>query len=166
MKKTFYFFILILISSCASNKGVFWCGDHPCIDKKEKEAYFKKTMIVEVKELDKDFKNDDMDLKKIIEEAKKNEKKRILKEKNLKKQAKLKEKKIIKHRKKMENIEKKEEKEILKEISKKEDDSIKIKEEKTVVKENIKIGKFNDIVKKITKKNSTKPFPEINNIPN
>ena len=39
-----------MATSCAPNKKVYWCGDHPCINKKEKEAYFKKTMIVEAKE--------------------------------------------------------------------------------------------------------------------
>ena len=29
------------------------CGDHACANNKEKEAYFKKTMIVEVRNLDK-----------------------------------------------------------------------------------------------------------------
>ena len=30
-----------MIISCSANKGVYWCGDHSCINKKEKEAYFK-----------------------------------------------------------------------------------------------------------------------------
>ena len=51
MKLLFFYHYLFLIISCCSNKGVYWCGDHPCINKKEKEAYFKKTMIVEIKEL-------------------------------------------------------------------------------------------------------------------
>ena len=46
MKKTIYFLSLFFIIACANNKGVYWCGDHPCINNKEKEAYFKKTMIV------------------------------------------------------------------------------------------------------------------------
>ena len=41
-----------MLFSCTSGKTVYWCGDHPCINNKEKEAYFKKTMIVEVKEID------------------------------------------------------------------------------------------------------------------
>ena len=36
------------------NTGVYWCGDHPCINKKEKEAYFKKNMIVEKRNLKKE----------------------------------------------------------------------------------------------------------------
>mgnify|MGYP001446624271 FL=1 len=53
MKVYFFFIIFFFIISCSSNKGVYWCGDHACADKKEKEAYFKKTMIVEVRNLDK-----------------------------------------------------------------------------------------------------------------
>ena len=49
MKNLFFLFILFIIISCSPNRGVYWCGDHPCINKKEKEAYFKKTMIVEKK---------------------------------------------------------------------------------------------------------------------
>ena len=49
--------LLFLVISC-TNKSVYWCGDHPCINKKEKEAYFKKTMIVEKRTLDNEnYKN-------------------------------------------------------------------------------------------------------------
>ena len=54
MKKNFIILIFIFMISCTNNKGVYWCGDHPCINKEEKEAYFKKTMIVEVKNYNKD----------------------------------------------------------------------------------------------------------------
>ena len=50
MKKFFFLFIILLIANCSNTKNVYWCGDHPCINKKEKEAYFKKTMIVEIKD--------------------------------------------------------------------------------------------------------------------
>ena len=53
MKKYIYFTIFIFIISCSNNKGVYWCGDHACANNKEKEAYFKKTMIVEVRDLNK-----------------------------------------------------------------------------------------------------------------
>ena len=42
MKILLIFFLLITIISCANSKKVFWCGDHPCINNKEKETYFKK----------------------------------------------------------------------------------------------------------------------------
>jgi len=51
MKNLFFIFILFMVVACSNNKSVYWCGDHPCINKKEKEAYFKKTMIVEIKDL-------------------------------------------------------------------------------------------------------------------
>ena len=58
MKNLFFLFILFIIISCSPNRGVYWCGDHPCINKKEKEAYFKKTMIVEIKgSKNKNYKN-------------------------------------------------------------------------------------------------------------
>ena len=51
MKNIIFLCFLLVITNCARSNVVYWCGDHPCINKKEKEAYFKKTMIVEVREL-------------------------------------------------------------------------------------------------------------------
>jgi len=51
-------FFLFLLLGCGQNAQVYWCGDHACINKKEKEEYFKKTMIVEVKTLNKNKKKD------------------------------------------------------------------------------------------------------------
>ena len=66
-----------MIFSCSTNKNVYWCGDHPCINKKAKEAYFKKTMITEIKDLkNKNYKNDS-EIYKIMQQAKLSEKKRI-----------------------------------------------------------------------------------------
>ena len=53
MKGYIFLIIFIFTFSCSGNKGVYWCGDHPCLNKVEKEAYFKKTMIVEVKSFNK-----------------------------------------------------------------------------------------------------------------
>ena len=70
MKILFFLFIFLIITSCKTNNGVYWCGDHPCINKKEREAYFKKTMTVEMKNIkDKNYKNNS-GLEKIIEETK------------------------------------------------------------------------------------------------
>ena len=75
MKNLFFIFILFIIVAC-SNKSVYWCGDHPCINKKEKEAYFKKTMIVEIKNLkDKNYKSS-TDYERIIQQAQLDEKKK------------------------------------------------------------------------------------------
>ena len=54
MKLFVYLIIILILSNCSTNRSVYWCGDHACINKKEKEAYFKKTMTVEVKNLKSD----------------------------------------------------------------------------------------------------------------
>ena len=99
MKKLSYLILLFIIASCSNNKSVFWCGDHACINKKEKEAYFKKTMIVEVKELDKKNIKNDSEIEKITQQVIKNEKKRIQDEKELAKQIKLEKKEESRRRK-------------------------------------------------------------------
>ena len=81
---------------CSTQKTVYWCGDHPCINKKEREAYFKKTMIVEIKDLkDKKFKKSG-EIEKIINEAKTKEKVRIKNEKEHAKIKKIEEKSLAK----------------------------------------------------------------------
>tara|TARA_Y100000590_G_scaffold379551_1_gene447242 strand:- start:2397 stop:2999 length:603 start_codon:yes stop_codon:yes gene_type:complete len=200
MKFFFSFLILLLIFGCNNTKQVYWCGDHPCINKKEKEAYFKKTMIVEIKEIKKGNKKKDSEIEKILNQAKIKEKKRIKNEKDLKKRAKLEEKKRIKYEKQLAKQAKLEEKKIIKEQKKlskqakfdekrrikeeeklakriKEDEKkisqnkINIDESKTKVKSNIKnlankSSSFENVVNEIKKRNSLKPYPEINDIPN
>ena len=51
MKYIFLITFSMLILSCSNTQKVYWCGDHPCINKKEKEEYFKNTMTVEIKEI-------------------------------------------------------------------------------------------------------------------
>ena len=92
MKLFFYFTIFLILVSCGTSRGVYWCGDHPCVNKKEKEAYFRKNMVVEVRELKKDFFKKNSEIEKIIKQAKLGEKDRIKEEKDLAKQAKLEEK--------------------------------------------------------------------------
>ena len=123
MKNYFIAAIFVIITtSCSTNKNVYWCGDHPCINNKEKEAYFKKTMIVEIRELKKDTFKKKTDNQKIIEQAAKKEKIRIKKEKDLLNQEKLDEK-----------IKKKREKELLKQA--KLEEKIRIKNEKKMAKQ-------------------------------
>ena len=122
MKNLFYLIIFFVIIGCSTNKVVYWCGDHPCINKKEKEAYFKKTMVVEMKELKKTNINNNSEIEKIIQQAKLDEKQRIKQEKDLVKQAKLEEKRRIR-----------EEKNLAKQIQ--EDEKQRIKQEKDVVKQ-------------------------------
>ena len=76
MKILLYIIFLILIASCTPKKTAYWCGDHPCINKKERKAYFKKTMIVEKKIISKKNKKDLTKSQEIIKKAKESEKKR------------------------------------------------------------------------------------------
>ena len=87
MKTILYLIILFIFTSCSTDKDVYWCGDRPCINKKEKEAYFKKTMIVEIKNLEKKNSKNNSKIEKIIQQARKGEKKRIDNEKNMIKNA-------------------------------------------------------------------------------
>ena len=195
MKNFFFLFILLLTISCASNKGVYWCGDHPCINKKEKEAYFKKNMVVEMRSAKKtDYKNNS-EIEQLMQEAGKKEKIRIkndkssskqirLEEKKLAKQIELDEKKQIKEEKKLakkikleEKKQIKEEKKLAKKIKleekkqnkKKKKSSIKKidgNNEKQLKKTEINLSEFSEIVEKITRKNAIKPYPDINDIAN
>ena len=208
MKLIGFLLLLILFNSCADKKGVYWCGDHPCINKKEREAYFKKTMIVEVRNLEKDPYKNNAEIDELIERAKLSEKKRIKDERNIIKNSKLKqkqkakeekilskqakieekkkireEKKLIKEAKLKEKRKIKEEKELQKKISK---DEKKLSKERKILSKseyenktakNVEIkgnadvidinqSKFNDIVEKIIRKNTFRPYPDINDIPN
>ena len=186
MKNYLFVSLFFFIISCASSNRVYWCGDHPCINKKEKAAYFKKTMIVEVKDLKKNSYKDKSDIEKLFQQARKSEKIRIDKEKQLTKQAKLeekrridKEKQLIKQAKLEGKRRIKEEKELLKEIKleKKELNKNVEKKQKKITKKNITLesnvenieissNKFGELVEKIIKKNYLRAYPDINDIPN
>ena len=101
MKTLLYLIILFIFTSCSTDKAVYWCGDHPCINKKEKEAYFKKTMIIEIKNLEKKTSKNNSEIEKIIKQAQRGEKKRIKEEKNMAKQAKLEDKRKKREEKNM-----------------------------------------------------------------
>ena len=205
MKKYIFLFIFILLISCSTNKGVYWCGDHPCINKAEKEDYFKKTMIVEVRNYDKKNIKKDSEIEKLLKQAKLDEKNRILNERELLKRTKLEEKELakklkleekrrikeeknlIKQLKYDEKQRKKKEKELAKQLkiekknskqkSKKGKNIVKVykkkinNEENTLVigglSENVEISSsnFNQLVEKIIKRNSSRSYPEINDIP-
>ena len=178
MRKVFIFLFFCLTLSCAKNNSVYWCGDHPCINKKEKEDYFKKTMVVEKRIITDDNKKKLLQSDKIIKQVKINQKKQIQNDKEIAKQAKLEkklkakeEKERIKREKKIAKKIKKEEKKRLKQLEKP------IKEKK-ISKNEINILKdddtkkidsdsvFADLMKKIINKNIKKPYPSINDIPN
>ena len=94
-----YFFLLLiafLFSNCSSNNEVYWCGDHACVNKKERETFFKETMIVEVRKLTIKEKKKHSEVEKVFEQAyNKKEKKRILDEKKIAKRKKLDEKEKV-----------------------------------------------------------------------
>jgi len=203
-----YFFILlfIILLSCTNKKEVHWCGDHACINNKEKKAYFEKTLITEIKDLTKqkrkksDFEiikeKAGLDLEKEKEEefedkikvlsteeqkalAKQlrlEEKQRIKEEKRLTKQSRLDEKKIgneakaegdcTKLVKLHEKLKCKMDKKKANKAKSKKDDS-KIKLEASVINEKDMDSsvEFNELVKKIHKKNLSRSYPDINDIP-
>ena len=99
MRNLFYLIIFFVIIGCSNNKASYWCGDHPCINKKEKEAYFKKTLIVEIKELNKSTAINKSEIEKITQQIKLDEKKRIQEEKDLAKEMKRDEKRRIQEEK-------------------------------------------------------------------
>ena len=184
----FSFFLL----SCESNKKVYWCGDHACINKKEKEAYFKKTMIVEIKNISKKDSKSKSEFEEINKQAVLNEKNRIKEEKLLAKQVRLEEKRRIKEEKllaKQARVEEKrrikEEKLLAKQAQLDEKQSIKqkkklskqrssdqkkiAKNEKIIIKTNtltFETSDFMELVEKITKKNKFRRYPDVNDIPN
>jgi len=194
MKYLIFLFLTFLLFSCSSNESVYWCGDHACINNKEKEAYFKKTMIIEKRELIKQNKEKKSELEiikkqagleneKIIKKEKKltarkrlEKKEKIKGKKELAKQARLEEKRRIKEEKEFAKQIRLEEKKLIKhekKISKKKF----IKKEKTSLKtktdtdtiiliSNTSSNKIKDLVEKINKKNMFKPYPDINDIPN
>ena len=164
MRNLFYLIIFFVIIGCSNNKVGYWCGDHPCINKNEKEAYFKKTMIVEIKELKKKTIKNNSEIEKITEQARLEEKRRIKEEKDLAKQARLEEKRRIKEEKDLTKKIERDEKRI---INKKKIKPQKIENIDTKIK-NVKVDKsnFRKLVEKIIKKNSLRPYPDINDIPN
>ena len=89
MKHLTLLIFALLLFACSNDKKVYWCGDHACINKKEKEAYFKKTMIIEIREISKKSKKSKSDLEIIKEQARLEQKKEIKGEKELAKQARL-----------------------------------------------------------------------------
>ncbi len=188
MKNYLFFSVLLLILSCTNNKGVYWCGDHPCINNKEKEAYFKKTMIVEIKESKKESYKNNSEIDKLLQQARVDEKERIMSEKELLKKAKLDKKRRIKDEKELlkeakldEKRRIKDEKELVRDIEIEEQkrsevkkitvDQNKLPDKNLELDTNIgniitNLNEFDELVEKITTRNNLRPFPEIIDMPN
>ncbi len=194
MKYLILLIFSLLVFACSNGKRVYWCGDHACINNKEKEAYFKKTMIIEIRDLSKQNKKSKSELEIIKKQAGLEQKKEIKNEKELAKQVRLDKKRRIKEEKelaKQVRLDKKrrikEEKELTKQVRLEEKKII--KEEKKSYKkkilktENVPLEKeivintgiaridissneFKELVEKITNKNMFRPYPNINDIPN
>ena len=203
-----YFFILlfIILLSCTNKKEVHWCGDHACINNKEKKAYFEKTLITEIKDLTKQKrKKSNFEIikekaglalekekeeefedkikvlsteeqKALAKQLRLEEKQRIKEEKKLTKQSRLDEKKIGNEAKaegdctKLVKLHEKlkckmDEKKANKAKSKKDDSKIKLEASVINEKDMDSSVEFNELVKKIHKKNLSRSYPDINDIP-
>ena len=169
MKLLLLLLFLTLMVSCSNSKKVYWCGDHPCINKKEKQTYFQKNMIVEVRNINKNDKKLLNDIEKIMQQAKVNQKKQIKINKELAKQARIDEKKRKKREKKLAKENRKNEKKLIKNKKK----SVKQKEKKSEFDKTADsttlqttASTFANLVEKVTKQNMSRPYPDINDIPN
>ena len=158
MKHLILLTFTLLLFACSNGKKVYWCGDHACINKKEREAYFKKTMIVEVRELNKQNKKSKSELEIIKKQAGLEHKNKIKDEKELSKQARLDEKRRIKEEKKSSK----------KKIVKTENVILKkeILANADTLKNSTSSVEFEELVEAITKKNMFRSYPSINDIPN
>ena len=196
MKITFLLCFLIIVTNCSNNgkKSVYWCGDHQCINKKERQAYFKKTMIVEVKELTKKNKISKSEFEKIKEQIKIKKKNKAREAKDLAKQKRVEEKNriiseklLVKQKKNEKKMKLKEQKILAKQ--KRLYDKNKTKSERILSKQTINnkkskkvisknkssnsestqitttISDFDTLVKKIENKNMFKSYPDINRVP-
>ena len=194
MKYLIFLVSLFLLFACSNSKSVYWCGDHACINNKEKEAYFKKTMIVEVRELGKQDQKDKSNLeiikeqtglkekiinkqeKELSKQIRQEEKIRIKEAKKLAKQARLEEKIKIKEAKKLAKQARLEEKMRIKKEKKsskqKKAETVNTASKKEVLLNsdiapiNLSSAEFAELVESVKKKNMLRPFPNINDIPN
>ena len=189
MKYLFIFILLNFLFSCTNTNEVFWCGDHACINNKEKDEYFKKTMIIEVRNIGKKDKKTKSEFekikqqnvvinksitqkydKKLVKKTRSDEKRLLKEQKKLKKQLRLEHKKKLKEEKKLTKQKRSEEEKISKAKKKFVKNEIKLKpnnSNKTFsVSSNTLSSEFNSFVEAILKKNKLKPYPDISNIPN
>ena len=181
MKLILYLSCVVLIYSCSTQKGVYWCGDHPCINKKERESYFKNNMIVEFKELKKKDLKKDSEVERIMSQAKQKQKNEIKEEKILAKKSKLDEKNRIKKEKallKKARLDEKnrinDEKALAKKVENDEKNIIKKKKEVfaedkivenanlDITESNVSLSEFEKEVRSVKQRNSKKPYPDIN----
>ena len=172
MKNLFLFFLFLLLVECSNNKIVYWCGDHACINKKEKKSYFKKTLIIQVKHINQKNKIKYTDIDKILQQTKVSDKQKIKENKKLAKQTyreeKIKrkiEKKLAKKAYREQKNKEKREKILAKKKPKIIQLSKKVVKKRTSTLSKIVSDDFSKIADRIIKKNSSKNYPDINNVP-
>ena len=183
MRITLYILALFFLTSCTNNpsKSVFWCGDHECVNKKEKDAYFEKTLTVEKRLINKKTKKNFTEIEKIKKQIKLDEKKKLSKEKNAKKLAKIKKKNDAREKKELKKIAKrksdksknkesffkKQSKDQIKQLNKSKTNEVE-QFNKDIASLNIntkKLPSFNEFVTYIKNRNNSRSFPDINDIP-
>ncbi len=183
MKYTNLLIFCILFFGCSKTDSLYWCGDKPCRSIAEKNAYFKKTMTIEIKKSDKFDKIIKSNLELIKEQAGLEDKKINVQRKIFVKKNSSSEKRIIKNKKKLAketriNKLKKIKKE--KKLAKKSRTIMrkkKIKTEKQYrkkssskkyvsIKRNKPSSEFRNLLNKIIRRNAHKPYPNVNDIPN
>ena len=204
--KYFIVLLFLILLSCTNKNEVYWCGDHACINNKEKKAYFEKTLITEIKDftkrkrkksqfeiikekagldLDKEKEEEFEDKievlsteeqKALAKQLRLEEKQRIKEEKKLAKQSRLDEKKIGNEAKtegdctKLVKLHEKlkckmDKKKANKAESKKDDSEINLEANVINEKDIDSSVEFSEFVKKIHKKNLSRSYPDINDIP-
>ena len=165
--KIIYFLICILILvGCTNQKKTFWCGDHECLNKKEKKAYFEKEMTVQIKDLSESDIKEKSDIEKITQQFLLTEDEIKKRDKNIRKQAKIEEKRKKKEGKKIKKqmrLEKKKKKEKEKLVRKQ--NVLIVKSSNEVIKNDNYLSAFDKIKERILSKNISKPYPDINDIP-
>ena len=159
MRFLLIFFMIFFVTECSKEKLVYWCGDHACVNEKERVTYFEKTMTIEMRKANDNTKKDKEKAKEIKEKLKAEKKYKTKKAKEMKKQAKI--------NKKLEIQSKKEgKKEKLFESNVKYNNKIKLAKKRVVKKKrSIKIKSFDQISKIITNENKKKSYPDINRVP-
>ena len=178
MKFVILCFMIFFFTSCNKPKAVLICGDHICVNKAEANQYFEKNLIIEVKIIDNDIKNEidlvELNLKKnqngekivkIFSKDKTNENLKILSKQDINEI-----KKNIKKKKKINKKEIKIEKEIVevnKNIDKDKDMSVleidvnKIKQNNLDVCTILKKCDIQEISEYLIKQGKKKKFPDI-----
>ena len=180
MKLILIFISIIILVNCSKPKTVLICGDHVCVNKAEAEQYFQDNLSIEVRVVEKKFKNETDLVELNLKENKDGVKKiSILSKKNTKKNLKILSNKEITKIKKNINDKSKRKKLTKKQIKKNQKTNIgKIKkhhvEKKTLENEINKEHKdvvdvclllekcsIDEISKYLLKKGEKKKFPDI-----